>query len=1106
MEESERLRREIRRLQGLIDSHRSTHGAAPRPSWSNPRQQQNPPYSRRGAFSGRYPPRDFQQGRSWRKKYSLVNPPPSRAFGIKQENRAAPIPAGSPERHVDLTRDGNIVVGIQVTQRSGLVLGAEGFRAESFGPKGFGAEGLEGFGPKGFGAEGLEGFGSKDFGAEGLEGFGAEGLEGFGPKGFGAEGLEGFGPKDFGPKEDFDAEAFGPKDFGPKEDFDAEAFEGFGPKDFDAEGFGAEDFGAEGFKGFGTEGFGPKDLDAEGFESFSPKGFGAEAFGPKDLDPEAFEGFGPEGFGPEGFGPEVFVPQTFSAPSSGLKTEPTAPGEDQSGLQSSAPPYPPQKEGRKPSLSVSFSSSHRVVSSSYAALSRRPHSVRLSAEGAETSRAPCENAVAPKTQPQLPRPPPGCQQARHLVWCKPEVENSGQTGFERGGDARRELLGVVGASSRALGVKGRFSALHKAPGVQRAAAMMPTVSGKASKFRRSNYTWVANPGRCWRAVKRWASPRGPEGARKIAGGAKTAAPKSDSGSKAKKSPPKAGVSPSKYKWKAAALQPSPSTSRSAFRWRCEEEEEEEEKPSPSSFPQTLSLGFGGTKPFGDAVPSGYKVKSRTKIIRRKGSPADKKSSPTPPAPLRSPFQAKKRNLRGKAALPKRCSPKGLLQLTKHRLCRLPAARSQLSSREGASLLFARSPPANKVIKTRYRIVKKNVGFPSSSFSSPVPSWKTRRLGTSRSLLLNQARPSPQGTKSQPVPPGWRSKGYRCIGGVMYRVSANKLSKTSSTPSRGRDLSTKSPGRAVRLSGTPGGSGFSPSGILNRSTTSRYIASRAVQRSLAIIRQAKQKKEKKKEYCMYYNRFGRCNRGENCPYIHDPEKVAVCTRFLRGTCKKTDGNCPFSHKVSKDKMPVCSYFLKGICSNSNCPYSHVYVSRKAEVCQDFLKGYCPMGEKCKKKHTLVCPDFAKKGVCPQGARCKLLHPRKKRQPRGDSADPPSKCRRLCEETGRNHPAQPCDDGEVPGPSGAEQDVKFWRDADASPSSRLQKLPSFISLLSSASPGDEGCIVERDEDEPDDEPAGTKWKRTLSWAASRDPENASQEEGGGRGKQLQIKPRL
>lgn len=55
-------------------------------------------------------------------------------------------------------------------------------------------------------------------------------------------------------------------------------------------------------------------------------------------------------------------------------------------------------------------------------------------------------------------------------------------------------------------------------------------------------------------------------------------------------------------------------------------------------------------------------------------------------------------------------------------------------------------------------------------------------------------------------------------------------------------------------------------------------SRAVQRSLAIVRQARQRRRRKElEYCMYYNRFGRCNRGERCPYIHDPEKVAVCTR-------------------------------------------------------------------------------------------------------------------------------------------------------------------------------------------------------------------------------------
>ncbi|XP_050564996.1 zinc finger CCCH domain-containing protein 3 isoform X7 [Cygnus atratus] len=1059
MEESERLRREIRRLQGLIDSHRSAHGDAPRPpSWGNPRQ---PPFGRRGPFAGGYPPqppRDFRQGRSWRKKYSLVNQPPpreagnvgtSRVFGGGgAEGRAAPAPAAAPERHVDLTRDGNIVVGIQVTQRTELVLGPEGLGAEGLGAGGLGPEGFD---PEGLGAEGL--------GAGGL-GPGGLGPEGFDPEGLGAEGL---------------------------------GAEGFDPEGFDPEGLGAE--------GLGAEGFGP--------EGLGPEGLGAEGLGP--------EGLGPEGLGPEGFGPEGLAGSYWEVPR--LKTGGVAPGEGKNGQKSSAAPYPSRKGEPKPSLSVSFSSSHRVVSSSYPGPLDKPRTVRLSAEAAESSPAPCESAVAPKTEPQRSWPPPGCQQARHLVWCKPEPPAPGQSGCEQGGDVFREpkLLGGEEASSRpaavlAAGAKSRFAALHKAPGLQRAAA---AASGKASKFKKTNYTWVANPGRCCRAVKRWGSPRAPDGARKTPGGAERAAkasPKADLGSKARKWPlqPKPGVSPSKYKWKASALQASPSTSRSAFRWRCEDEK----KPAVSAFPQAsrppsaAAAGLGGAKPFGDAVLSSYKVRSRTKIIRRKGSsgsPADKKSSPSPPTPLKSPFHAKKRNLRGKPALPKRCSPKGLLQLTKHRLCRLPAARSQVSTREGASLLFARSPPANKVIKTRYRIVKKNVVFPSSSFSSPVPSWKTRRLGTSRSPLLNQARPSPQGSKSQPVPQGWRSKGYRCIGGVMYRVSANKLSKTSSTPGRGRDLSTKSPGRAARLSGTPGSTGFSPSGILNRSATSRYIASRAVQRSLAIIRQAKQKKEKKKEYCMYYNRFGKCNRGENCPYIHDPEKVAVCTRFLRGTCKKTDGNCPFSHKVSKDKMPVCSYFLKGICSNSNCPYSHVYVSRKAEVCQDFLKGYCPMGEKCKKKHTLVCPDFAKKGVCPQGARCKLLHPQKKRQPRGDVSDPPSKCRRLCEETGRNDPAQPCDDGEVPGPSGAEQEVKFWREADASQSSRLQKLPSFISLLS-ASPGDEGCKVERDEDEPGDEPGGTKWKRTSSWAASRDSENAAQEEGGGRGKRLQIKPRL
>ncbi|KAM6411119.1 zinc finger CCCH domain-containing protein 3 isoform 2-T2 [Pluvialis apricaria] len=979
MEERERLWRQIRLLQGLINDHKNAHGDAPRPlpsappRWNNPRQ---PAFSRRGAFSARYPqqaPRDFQprQGHSWRKKYSLVNRPSgsacdigsggsastSRAFGSHGDSQTPEPPESSPERHVDLTTDGNIVVGIQLPQRGGPFVDMEDF------------------------------------------------------------------------------------------------------------------------------------ADVDSYCEFS-----------------------------------------------GLKTVVAASG-DSKNTQKSL--YASGNEERRPSLSVSFSSSHRFVSSACVSVSDKPRTVHLAGGVSGSSLVSCgsssENAVTLKSEPQQPLVLQDHEPARHLVRRKAEPPAPGQSSCEQVRDALREpkLLGngetcarPAQAATLVAGMspmKNRFAVVPKAPGLQRAAST--SVSSKASKFRKTNYTWVANPGKCSRTVKRWVSPRASESAKKVAGGADRGAklsPKADLGAKLKKSglQSKLGVSPSKYKWKASSLQTSPSTSKSAFRWQSEDQK----KPPAPSFsqagtapppPSTASVGLGGVKPSfdGAAALSSYKVKSRTKIIKRKGSlgsPTDKKNNPSPTTLLKSHFHLRKKNsLRGKpSATPKRSSPKGLVQITKHRLCRLPATKMQVSTKEGTNLHVVRSPPANKVIKTRYRIVKKNVVSPAiSSFSSPVPNWKTRRPVTSRSPLLNQTRPSPQGGKSQHVQQRWRNKGYRCIGGVMYRVSANKLSKTSSTPGRGRDLSTKSPGRAVRLHCMPS-PGFSPSSCLNRSATSRYIASRAVQRSLAIIRQAKQKK-KKKEYCMYYNRFGKCNRGENCPYIHDPEKVAVCTRFLRGTCKKTDGTCSFSHKVSKDKMPVCSYFLKGICSNSNCPYSHVYVSRKAEICQDFLKGYCPMGEKCKKKHTLVCPDFAKKGVCPRGTRCKLLHPQKKRHAReaedGNRGDPPSKWRRVWEEPSRNNPAQVHDDGEMPGPSSAEQEVKFCKETDTSSTNWLQKLPSFISLQSSPCPGDQDCKVEEDEDESEDETGSAKRRRTLPPASSRDSKNTRPEEGG-RGKRLQIKPRL
>ncbi|NXO57175.1 ZC3H3 protein, partial [Aramus guarauna] len=318
-----------------------------------------------------------------------------------------------------------------------------------------------------------------------------------------------------------------------------------------------------------------------------------------------------------------------------------------------------------------------------------------------------ESAVTLKSEPQQPSVLPDRESAWHLVRRKAEPPASGHSSCEQVRDAFREpkLLGNGETCSRpaqattvateVTPMKNRFSVVPKAAGLQRAAST--SVSSKAPKFRKTNYTWVASPGKCSRTVKRWVSPRASESAKKVAGGADRGAkllPKADLGAKLKKSglQSKLGVSPSKYKWKASSLQASPSTSKSAFRWQSEDQKKPPapDLPRADAAPPPLSaasVGLGGVKSFfGDAVLSSYKVKSRTKIIKRKGnsgSPTDKKNSSSPTAPLKSHFHVRKKNsLRGKpSATPKR-SPKGLVQVTKHRLCRLPATRTQISTKEG----------------------------------------------------------------------------------------------------------------------------------------------------------------------------------------------------------------------------------------------------------------------------------------------------------------------------------------------------------------------------------------------------------------------------------------
>ncbi|XP_013585492.1 PREDICTED: uncharacterized protein At1g21580 isoform X1 [Brassica oleracea var. oleracea] len=167
---------------------------------------------------------------------------------------------------------------------------------------------------------------------------------------------------------------------------------------------------------------------------------------------------------------------------------------------------------------------------------------------------------------------------------------------------------------------------------------------------------------------------------------------------------------------------------------------------------------------------------------------------------------------------------------------------------------------------------------------------------------------------------------------------------------------------------------------------RALANEKVRWSLHNVRLRLAKKKKK--YCQFFTRFGKCNKDDGkCPYVHDPSKIAVCTKFLNGLC--ANENCKLTHKVVlviPERMPDCSYFLQGLCNNEACPYRHVHVNPSAAICDGFLKGYCSDGDECRKKHSYTCPDFEATGSCSQGSKCKLHHP--KNQGKGRKRKRPS----------------------------------------------------------------------------------------------------------------------
>ena len=121
--------------------------------------------------------------------------------------------------------------------------------------------------------------------------------------------------------------------------------------------------------------------------------------------------------------------------------------------------------------------------------------------------------------------------------------------------------------------------------------------------------------------------------------------------------------------------------------------------------------------------------------------------------------------------------------------------------------------------------------------------------------------------------------------------------------------------------------------------------------------------------------GACQRASTCPYVHDPDKISVCSKYLRGNCPHSDDACPVSHHPNPHNAPSCVHFQRtGQCRNGkDCRYPHVKVKDDAPVCLDFSTiGWCERGATCGERHAWECREYSESGTCKRGKKCELMH--------------------------------------------------------------------------------------------------------------------------------------
>eukprot|EP00069_Balaena_mysticetus_P012282 bmy_07606T0 len=295
-------------------------------------------------------------------------------------------------------------------------------------------------------------------------------------------------------------------------------------------------------------------------------------------------------------------PQEGEGEPPGGQRQPLRPGRAKGSCSEEDPLLVCQKEPGKPRLVKSMSA--------------------VSSSPSEPWRTVSESAAAAKARFVPPGPP---QRGSTALGRKVGPHSVASCGAQLLGDGRANA-GHADQSAASGLVAGPA---RPAAGPRQTREPLLLVSCRTSKFRKNDYKWVAASAKSPRAPRRALSPRAvAENVCKapFSAAERTEKPqlRADLDAKPRRSATASvpGASPSKYKWKASS--PSASSS-SSFRWQSEagsKDHASQLSPVPSRFPpgDRPAVGPSSLKPLFSETPlSAYKVKSRTKIIRRRGS-------------------------------------------------------------------------------------------------------------------------------------------------------------------------------------------------------------------------------------------------------------------------------------------------------------------------------------------------------------------------------------------------------------------------------------------------------------------------------------------------------